>query len=392
MRFLKKVAYILKNKHFGNGDYADKDYINIIDENSNLRDVLKDIDDTSIILDELKDYGRLKNNLSESKISSWSHISNKINDGNKTQRKITPIFIKRIAVAASFVLFSAGIYQIYKYYSIVDFNLETPQLTEFQPGKNQAVIKLSNGEEIGLKENTSGLSFVDSLHYLNGDSSKINTNQILSSQTITIETPVGGFYHIILPDGTKVWLNALSKISYPNKFNQSVRRVQISGEVYFEVAHNETKPFLVEYDNESVKVLGTRFNINAYKDYVSNYITLLDGAVEFNSKVCKQLLLKPGEQIISEPSRWKVHKVKTEEVVAWKNGDFLFDDTPLKIVMKQLSRWYEFDYDLDEELENVKIWGIISKKTDLSEIFKIIQLTDRSIKIKIEGRRMKILK
>ncbi|MBO9572857.1 MAG: FecR family protein, partial [Chitinophagaceae bacterium] len=147
----------------------------------------------------------------------------------------------------------------------------------------------------------------------------------------TMSTPRGGQYQLTLSDGTKVWLNAASSITYPTAFNGNTREVKITGEVYFEVAKNKSRPFIVKTPTDEITVLGTEFNINAYQDETAVKTTLVEGSVKINNTV-----IKPGQAY----SKGKLFKTNIQQDIAWKNGYFMFDSENITSVMRKISRWY----------------------------------------------------
>lgn len=155
----------------------------------------------------------------------------------------------------------------------------------------------------------------------------------------TLTTPVGGQYQVTLPDGTKVWLNASSMLKYPSRFTGNDRTVELSGEGYFEVAKNISKPFKVVANDVNVEVLGTHFNINAYSDEPSLMTTLLEGSVKV-SKGNDFKMLIPGQQSAVINDQIRISNVDTSNIVAWKNNEFKFTDAPIETVMRQVKRWY----------------------------------------------------
>jgi ferric-dicitrate binding protein FerR (iron transport regulator) len=223
-----------------------------------------------------------------------------------------------------------------------------------------------------------------------------------------LATPRSGQYQLVLPDGTKVWLNAASSIRYPLAFVGNERRVQITGEAYFEVMHNVKMPFIVERGDMRIEVLGTHFNVNAYNDESAIKTTLLEGKVKIvNDKVDPQggikrqiAILKPGEQaVITAGSRLPdgtlgkagltIHdKTDVDDVIAWKNGLFHFESTDLKTVMRQLARWYDVEVVFNEAtLKNDPMFVEISRNTRLSDVLKVLEESG-SAKFSIQGKKV----
>ncbi len=167
-----------------------------------------------------------------------------------------------------------------------------------------------------------------------------------------MRTPRGGQYKLTLPDGTDAWLNAASSITFPTVFSGKERKVRITGEVYFEVAKNAKQPFIVEAKSEIINVLGTSFNVSAYEEE-SIKTSLLEGAVKIADKV-----LKPGEAFING----KVVKTNIEQDIAWKNGNFYFDDAELKDILRQFTRWYDIEVIYQGPLKNRKFFGVVKEE------------------------------
>jgi transmembrane sensor len=207
-----------------------------------------------------------------------------------------------------------------------------------------------------------------------------------------LQTPRGGEYHLILADGTNVWLNAASSIRYPTAFTGNDRRVEVTGEAYFEVAHNAAKPFRVTSKGQTVEVLGTHFNINAYDDEPGIKTTLLEGSVKVSNKDQKAIL-KPGQQAIVQSINNSIiiKNANTEEVVAWKNGYFLFDGEKIESIMRKVSRWYDVDVQYEQTMPDVAFGGSISRFENVSQLLEVLQRTG-SVHFKIEGRRLTVMK
>jgi len=207
----------------------------------------------------------------------------------------------------------------------------------------------------------------------------------------TISTPVGGQYTVVLPDGSKVWLNAASSLKFPTAFTGTERRVELTGEGYFEVAKNKHMPFKVNFNREEVEVLGTHFNISAYPDEAVTRTTLLEGSVRISKNNIKKILV-PGQQAISsmQTGGFNIAEVNTDEAIAWKNGLFLFHNENIRSIMKKIARWYNVDVNYQGSFTNQEYGGRISQSKNLSEILKNLELTG-TIHFKIEGRRVTVM-
>ncbi|SFH39896.1 FecR family protein [Pedobacter insulae] len=268
------------------------------------------------------------------------------------------------------------------------------QVAKIIPGKNNAVLTLSNGQKIILNEQNIGELAMEGDVVINkfkdGELSyavnKEQTNGVL--QFNTISTPRGGEYRVILPDGTKVWLNAHSSLRYPVNFTGNERVVEIAGEAYFEVSKNKLKPFRVIANAVEVKVLGTHFNVMAYADEQLISTTLLEGSVNVNNTI-----LVPGQQaqLNKQNNKIRVSKVNTEEVVAWKNGLFIFRNEDSQSIMKKISRWYDVEVIFkDRKLINERFGGTFSRSGELADMLESMSLTER-IHFKTEGRRITVM-
>jgi len=206
-----------------------------------------------------------------------------------------------------------------------------------------------------------------------------------------IATPKGGQYQINLPDGTKVWLNAASSLSYPASFTGDKREVRLLGEAYFEVSENKEMPFVVYTKGQEVVVLGTHFNVNAYEDESQTKTTLLEGSVKVrlvNSSA--SALLRPGHQAVFELDRLEVAPIDVAEAIAWKQGYFLFQDEDIRSIMRKIARWYDVEVVYAPDISDKRIGGNIAHSKSLSAVLKTLSNTDK-FNFKIEGRRVTVM-
>lgn len=301
----------------------------------------------------------------------------------------------RVAVAASIaLLLGTGIFYFTKPKEQSIPVAEKAQ--EIAPGGTRGILTLSNGKQIILanisakdtiakegEEVTIKMGANGVITYIinpDADASKNNPNAFN-----TLSTPTGGQYNIVLADGTKVYLNAVSSIKYPTQFNGDKRLVELDGEAYFEVAKDKSKPFIVKSDNQSIEVLGTHFNVHAYANESVVKTTLLEGSVAVSFKNQKSIL-KPGQQsnVSDNFTKIKIREVDTDEAIAWKNGRFKFDNADLKTVMRQLERWYGIKVEYRGDVSDVRFSGGTFMNKNLSEVLKVLELSN--IKFKVEGR------
>lgn len=270
------------------------------------------------------------------------------------------------------------------------------------PGGNRATLQLANGQVINLDSAANGSLATQG----NATIEKLADGQIAynikgkwATEVLynTMSTPPGGQYKLKLPDGTDVWLNAASSITYPTAFVGRERTVTISGEAYFEVTKNRSKPFRVKVNDMEVEVLGTHFNLNAYKDEAAIKTTLLEGSVKVTQPAIgnrQSAMLKPGEQAsVSQPSQKSqsiiVQTADLDQVMAWKNGLFNFNKVSLQDVMKQIARWYDVDVVYQGEIRPRKFGGEIQRDLYLSEVLEGLKETE--IHFKIEGKKLIVL-
>ncbi len=273
--------------------------------------------------------------------------------------------------------------------------------SDIAPGGNKAILTLSNGSKISLSGATKGkIADPNGASINNATNGQLVYNAVAATGAElsynTIETRNGGQYQLVLPDGTKVWINSASSLKYPIAFNGNERVVQLSGEAYFEVFKNKAKPFEVITDGQQVTVLGTHFNINAYRNEPLTRTTLMEGSVKVN-KINSNLsvIIKPGQQagVVdgNRESAIQIKAVNIDEAIAWKNGYFMFDNESLGSILRKVSRWY------DVEIVNVngmsseeRFSGTISRYSNVSQVLKKLELTE-SVKFKIEGRKIIVL-
>ena len=309
----------------------------------------------------------------------------------KVQTRLWP----RLAAAASIaIVMGAGLFY---YQDRVASRQSGVVNQDIGPGANKAFLTLANGKKISLTDAAQGAIATQAgititktadgqLIYSVGQS---EGNTSATTAYNTIETPKGGQYRVQLPDGTAVWLNAQSSLRYPASFySLSERRVELSGEAYFQVAKDKAHPFIVKSSGQTVKALGTHFNISSYADEPAAKTTLLEGLVQLNG----QIMLKPGEQAILPASgEVRVNKVDLDEAVAWKNGKFIFADENIESIMRKLERWYNVEVSYVGVPSNETFTASISRFDHISKILDKLSYTN-NVHFKIEGRRILVMK
>lgn len=320
-------------------------------------------------------------------------------------KRIVPFYQKsyvRIAAVAIMVVMVAGIAFWYvRQNEASKIANENIQVHDIAPGGNKATLMLANGSKIILSRAQRGILFdqgntkiikTDSgqLVYKSGNKQKGKVHNKVVYNTLT--TPPGGNYRIVLPDGSKVWLNASSSLKFPTAFYSKERKVEVRGEAYFEVKKDDAHPFIVQIytpDGENmgtVKVLGTHFNINAYMDKPGVKTTLVEGTIKV-IKGTSQKLLEPGDQALIQQkgNKIEISKANIKESIAWKKGFFQFEDADITSIMHQIARWYDVEVSYNNKPHGYYS-GIISRHTKLSEVLKILEAG--GFHFKVSGRKI----
>jgi transmembrane sensor len=271
------------------------------------------------------------------------------------------------------------------------------QTSQIKPGTNKAVLTLANGKKIYLNNATKGkLAEQNNTSVNKTDSGKIvyqaegkTAENALAYNTIT--TPAGGQFQLTLADGTSVTLDASSSITYPVTFTGKQRLVTMKGQVYFEVAHNSNKPFVVSTQGQSIEVLGTHFNVNAYDDEPLIKTTLLTGSIKL--KVAEhQALLKPGQQGVVQVAATTIDikDADIEETMAWQKGYFRFHQEEIHSIMRKLARWYNIDVTFEGPTPTEKYSGTISRYKNINQVLSMLEYS-KSVHFKVSGRRVTVL-
>jgi transmembrane sensor len=266
---------------------------------------------------------------------------------------------------------------------------------EIEPGKTGAILTLDDNTTVVLDSLGNGL-----VTNQNGTKVLLRNGQLLyqadKTQAIvaynTMTTPKGRQFQLVLSDGTKVWLNAASSIRYPTVFGNKERKVEITGEAYFEVAHNASAPFKVKVNAETeIEVLGTHFNINSYENEESINTTLLEGSVRVKN-ISGTIVLAPGQQArVNGEEKIKVFSdVDVERVMAWKNGVFNFNDATLQEVMRQLERWYDIEVRYEKGVPGLEFYGKMGKDLSLQTVLRGLEKSNVHFRLE-EGRKLVVL-
>ncbi|WP_412465899.1 FecR family protein [Pedobacter sp. KLB.chiD] len=311
----------------------------------------------------------------------WDHMYQQIVENGQEKPKFGLIINigKKLTIAASLVMMIYLGYQRYRQPEITP-HLVSVQKKDLAPGKNKATLKLADGSEIILDDMQNGiLTKQGAANISKSDQGTLayTTEQTSASEKIyinTLSTPRGGHFKLMLPDQTMVWLNAESSITFPTAFNGSERRVKVTGETYFEVSKNRSKPFIVESGAAKVEVLGTHFNVNVYPNEENSAVTLLEGSVKL-SRQTHSITLLPGQQAVFNPKNehTNIIYVDIDNVVDWKNGLFIFENASVPEVMRQIERWYDVDVKYIGQIPGIKFNGALSRSNNVSKLLKLLR-------------------
>jgi ferric-dicitrate binding protein FerR (iron transport regulator) len=358
--------------------------------NRELFDELSNDDSLSAAIMEFHPDGRPK-----AKERIWAKVMEQA--GKFKPSPVIPIYRRsffKVAVAASIILVLGTGY----YFSFFNSSKNQNDIAKVQPGKdvlapksNKAILILADGRSVSIDSLNNGTLAVqgdikiekaaDGQIVYNGSANAIEYNTLFNPRGSKVQP-------LTLSDGTKVWLNNESSIRFPTAFTGIERKVEITGEAYFEVTKNTAFPFQVNVKGMEVEVLGTHFNINAYDDEAMKKTTLLEGAVKINMDNNHQLL-SPGQQAqVNGIGEIKlIRNPDTEVTMAWKNGKFIFARNDIKSVMRQLEKWYDVKVEYKGDLTKEEFVGVISRSANISEILAMLEDT-RTVNFEISGRKI----
>jgi len=346
---------------------------------------------------ELKDYAEK----ASSYFKTGPKIKTKDIDVEKAKRKVVfSVFVRpKIQIAFKVVAIFVGIVSIVFFLQQTYIEKFTAKSTvQIEPGKAKATIVLSDGSRHYLDEENprelteKGTIIVNSgnkLDYKTESPSLALNLKRLKPRYNTINIPRGGEFFLQLSDGTKVWLNSETTLTYPLQFGDKERKVELIGEACFEVEHNPEKPFRVEIAGQVIEVLGTTFNVNAYADESKTSTTLVEGSVKINiGGGLEDVFLKPGTkcELNKTDQSYLVSEVDIRKVIAWRDGNYMFDDATVEEIMLILSRWYDFNFNFENEhARRLRFNGKLKRTEKFEDILTIIENTNE-VKFKVKER------
>jgi len=301
------------------------------------------------------------------------------------ETRVKRLWPRIVAAASILIAISAGGYLFLHHKEPVQQQTAQNQIHDIPPGSNKAILTLSNGQKISLTDAKNGNIAKQANASITKTSNGrlvylVNSSAAAEVAYNTVSTPVSGQHEITLSDGTEVMLDAQSSITFPVTFTGKERKVSMTGQAYFIVKHNARQPFLVSVKGQTIRDIGTEFNVNAYDDETTVKTTLVSGSVKVNNT-----LIKPGQQAIGTTNNIKVEEADTAAIVAWKDGNFIFRHQDLETTMRQLARWYNVQVVYDNAPQNLRIGGKVSRERPLSVVLAAMEQTGE-IKFKLNGR------
>lgn len=407
-----RIAYLIGRYFEGACTTAEReelsDWISKVREDDTLRGVLEQAwqgyqpgDDIRLMampgLDRIQ--AKLFDASGNAKLFSASGGTTPFNESGGAESAVVPMGRRwkfwRLAAAAAVLLPLGAGFWIWTHMSSSSPVLPAVSaIHDARPGGNKAVLTLAGGGSIVLDSAANGTLAEQGSTKIE----KLATGQLAYKASSardagsvlynTLNTPRGGQYQLTLPEGTRVWLNSASSITYPTAFKGAERKVSITGEVYFEVAEDASHPFVVSKGDMDITVMGTHFNANTYDDEKDIKVSLLEGAVKV-SRSGKGEVLKPGQQAQVTDAVKVISNVDMAEVIAWKNGSFYFRRASLPVVLRQLSRWYDVDIVYEGPVPDLPFAGEMGKDLNLAQVLTILERM--GVRTRIEGKKLIVM-
>jgi len=328
----------------------------------------------------------------------WTMFLNRMQRTTTRKQVVRLNVIRAISAVAAVVFIAVTIGVAWQIYSD---RAERAALAEvsIEPGSKNAQLFLDNGQMIDLKAAEATSIDEGYVKIQNNSGVLVYNDKLVADATETVakakyatnrlSIPRGGEYQLVLPDGSRVWLNSESELTYTVPFSPNERHVNLKGEAYFEVTHNKEKPFTVTTSSQTIQVLGTQFDVSAYSDDKSIVTTLVEGKVKVeytNAEQAQEIAyLAPNDQLVlnTETSEAKISKVDTHVYTAWKDGRFVFRNEPLESLLKTVSRWYDVQIKIeDESLKEIHFTGDLPKYRNMNSLLKILE-TETSVHVKM---------
>ena len=342
-----------------------------LDENERHQRLLEELWDKDVLQREIGEYASFDTS------RRWEQLKEVMEKPVRKGRSLLKVWG---AVAAVVVAFVGGLL----YWQMTGSpqpEVKQVAIARIEQGGMRAVLITETGQQVvlqGLKDTCLNITGTETLNIREDGSLKYSLSALSSmSEWHTLRIPKGGEYKIVLDDGTEIWLNSASELKYPAHFVGNERRVQLTGEAYFQVARNEAAPFIVETRDMDVKVLGTSFNVSVYEDEESCHATLVEGRVEVNDKVNgEKVVLTPGKQALLRGGEMTVREVNTKLYTLWRLDRFTFASEDMEGVIRKLSRWYNVEFFFSNpSMKQKRFTGSLPKYADISQVLKMIEMT-----------------
>ena len=342
-----------------------------LDENERHQRLLEELWDKDVLQREIGEYASFDTS------RRWEQLKEVMEKPVRKGRSLLKVWG---AVAAVVVAFVGGLI----YWQMAGSSQpETKQVAvvRIEQGGTRAVLITGTGKHVvlqGLKDTCLNITGMETLNIGEDGSLKYSLSALSSMpEWHTLRIPKGGEYKIVLDDGTEIWLNSASELKYPAHFVGNERRVQLTGEAYFQVARNEAAPFIVETRDMDVKVLGTSFNVSIYEDEGSCHATLVEGRVEVNDKVNgEKVVLTPGKQALLQGKEMTVREVNAKLYTLWRLDRFTFASEDMEGVIRKLSRWYNVEFFFSNpSMKQKRFTGSLPKYADICQVLKMIEMT-----------------
>lgn len=315
-------------------------------------------------------------------------------ENNKVQKPARARFAIRWMAAAAILVVALGTWIILNYKTPVKISAQLH--TSITPGGNKATLTLSNGQTIQLKNSQAGIVAGDKITYTDGSPVEHTAygQPADGERLLSLHTPRGGTYKIMLPDGTQVWLNAQTTIKYPLHFSKTERIVELEGEAFFQVksvygSTGNKLPFKVISKQQEIEVLGTQFNVNAYADQVFSKTTLVEGSVAVNGQQ-HPTVLKPNEQAVTTPGKTIVKPVNPANYTAWRDGRFSFDGKSFAETMAEIGRWYDLDIVYTGKIPQEDLTGDAFRNQNISLVLRILDVAEIDYNLDTRHRKLTI--
>lgn len=345
-------------------------------------------DENMVLFEKMTD----EKNIAQAKV--WFKKMNVEQELSEFKKKIaarrTVRFWQYAVASVVVILLGVGIYFFQRASNRKEKQTIATQKQDIMPGSDKATLTLDNGRVIELGNEGADTTINDRIKILRKNGELIYSQEAPMTKVAyhTLRVPRKGQYKLVLPDGTKVWLNSESSIRYPAVFPGKERRVFVTGETFFEVAKDKSKPFRVVAGDVTVEALGTQFNVNAYNNEPFVAATLVEGSVMI-TKGSQENIIKPGQQAQLSENNFEIVNVETDDVIAWKNNQFKFTKTPIDVIMRQIERWYDADVVFQDKVD-LHLNATIDRDVPVSKLLHILEET-RQVHFKIEGRKIIVM-